>query len=325
MSPLLAQLGTNPASGFGLPPHWGWYVILYFFFGGLAAGSYFIATLLAWQGDPRDRNVVQLGYLLALPLVVVCGILLIVDLGVPLRFWHMIIRSKDVPWPLLKPWSPMSLGSWVLVIFGLFSFVAFIGALVERGRLRQPWVVSLDRRVRSLPRLLRVAWSAVGAFFGFFLAGYTGVLLTGTSIAVWHNARLLGALFLISAASTSYALLMLLLLRRGAQPSDVTVRKLGRADRYAIWMELGAIALVVILLGRVARPIVGGGFGILFWLGVVGVGLLVPLFLHRVHPQRWTDRDRAVASAACVLLGGLLLRFVVVMGPQHPEVPLWYL
>ena len=36
---LLAQLGTvNPQSGDGLAPHWGWYVILYFFLGGLAAG-----------------------------------------------------------------------------------------------------------------------------------------------------------------------------------------------------------------------------------------------------------------------------------------------
>lgn len=325
MLPILAQLGTNPSSGFGLPPHWGWYVILYFFLGGLAAGSYFIATLLAWQGDPRDEDTVRMGYLLAFPLVVACGLLLIVDLGVPTRFWHMLIRSEQVPRLMLKPWSPMSVGSWVLMIFSLFAFVSFIGALVESSRMRTPWLVSLDRRVRALPRGLKVTWGVLGAFFGFFLAGYTGVLLTGTSIAVWHNARLLGALFLASAASTSFALLMLLRLRRGAGPADITVRKLGRADRYAIWLELALIALVVVLLGGVARPIIGGGFGVLFWLGVVGVGLVVPLVLHRMHLERWSDRERAVASAACVLVGGLLLRFVVVMAPQYPEVPLWYL
>lgn len=325
MLPILAQFGTNPASGYGLPPHWGWYVILYFFLGGLAAGSYFIATMLAWQGDPRDRETVRTGYLLAFPLVVACGILLIVDLGVPLRFWHMILRSEQVPAPILKPWAPMSLGSWVLLIFGAFAFVSFLGALVESGRVRTPWLVKLDRRARAVPRGVAVVWSAVGAFFGFFLAGYTGVLLTGTSIAVWHNARLLGLLFLISAASTSYALLMLLRFRRGAGAQDVTVRKLGRADRYAIWLELVVIAIMVVLLGSLARPIIAGGFGVVFWLGVVGLGLIAPLLLHRLDVQRWSDRERALIGAVCVLAGGLLLRFVVVMGPQYPEVPLWYL
>jgi formate-dependent nitrite reductase membrane component NrfD len=325
IDPIVAQLGANPASGSGLPPHWGWYVILYFFLGGLAAGSYFIATLLAWQGDPRDRETVRLGYGLAFPLVAACGVLLIVDLGVPLRFWHMLMRSEEPPSLLLKPWSPISLGSWVLLIFGFFSFVSFLGALVESGRLRAPWLVRLDRAARSAPRSLAVIWSIFGAFFGFFLAGYTGVLVTGTSIPVWHNAQLLGALFLASAASTSYALLMLFLLRRGYGPDHVTVRKLGRADRYAILLELAFLAVMLILLGSVARPFIAGGFGVVLWLGVIGIGLIAPLWLHRLRTARWNDLERIRIAAACVLAGGLLLRFVVVMAPQYPVVPPWAL
>jgi formate-dependent nitrite reductase membrane component NrfD len=322
---LVAQLGANPQSGFALPPHWGWYVVLYFFLGGLAAGSYFIATMLDLAGDPGDRDLVRAGYLTAFPLVVICGLLLIVDLGVPLRFWHMLIASKHPPLPLIKPWSPISLGSWGLTAFGVFSFVSFIGVLVETGRLRQKGLVRLDRWARARPRPLAVLWAILGAFFGFFLAGYTGVLVGGTSLAVWHNARLLGGLFLASAASTSYALLLLIALRHGRRYGDRTVVKLERADRWAIGIELLLLVAMLIMLGALARPFITGGYGVLFWVGVVVIGLLTPLLLHRYRPRDWDDERRAVISAACVLVGGLLLRFVIVMAPQWPIVPPWYL
>ena len=323
---LLLQIAANPQSGVALPPHWGWWVILYFFFGGLAAGSYFIATMLELVGDPRDDDAVRLGYLLAFPLVVLCGLLLVVDLGVPLRFWHMLVQSERPPLPMFKSWSPISVGSWVLFIFAFFAFVSFVGVLVQEGRLRWRPLVAADRWARSRPRPFALLWGILGAFFGFFLAGYTGVLVTGTSIPFWHNARLMGALFLASAASTSYALLILLLMRRGRTHADSTVEKLARADRLAIVLEIVVLAIMLVLLGGVARPMIAGGFGVVFWLGVVIVGLLLPLAFHwsgRVGPA--SAERRATLAAACVLVGGFLLRFVVVMSPQWPSVPLWYL
>lgn len=323
---LVLQLGAvNPQSGYGGAPHWGWYVILYFFLGGLAAGSYFIATLLALVGNPRDRETVRLGYLLAFPLVVACGILLVIDLGVPLRFWHMLLQSERPPMPMFKWWSPMSLGSWGLLLFSVFAFVSFIGVLVESGRVRWSPAMRLDRWARARPRPFAVAWAVIGTCFGFFLAGYTGVLLTGTSIVVWHNARLLGAIFLASAASTSYALLILLLLRRGRSHAEPSVVRLAKADRAMLVLELLLIALMLIVLGSVARPLITGGYGVLFWLGVVVVGLLMPLMLHRAPRLRWDAHQRAVAASLCVLAGGLILRFVVVMAPQWPSVRPWAL
>jgi formate-dependent nitrite reductase membrane component NrfD len=219
----------------------------------------------------------------------------------------------------------MSVGSWVLTIFGFFAFVSFVGTMVETGRFRWEPAVRLDRWARARPRPMAVTWGVIGAFFGFFLAGYTGVLLIGTSDPLWHNSRLLGALFLVSAASTSYALLMLLLMRRGGTHEDVTIRKLERADRMAIVFELVLLALMLLLLGGLARPMIRGGFGVVFWLGVVVIGLLVPLLLHGVRRGNLTAERRAMLAAGCVLVGGLLLRFVIVMSPQWPRIPLWYL
>lgn len=321
---LLAQVAT-PVVGHGFAPHWGWYIVLYFFFGGLCAGAYFIATLLLFLGDARDRETIRLGYLISFPLLLVCAILLILDLGVPLRFWHMMLQSKNVPELMLKPWSPISLGTWILSAFGLFSFVAFLGALVESGRLRWAPLLRAADRARGLPRPLVVSWNVLGSVFGFGLAGYTGVLVTATTIPVWQNARLLGGLFLASAASASYALLMLLLLRRGRSHADPSVAKLARADRFTMVVEFVLIAGLVLTLGQASRPITTGGFGALFWLGAVGVGLVVPFLLHRTTLGGWDAHRREVIAAVCVLVGGLILRFVVVMSPQYPVVPLWAL
>ena len=304
-------------------PHWGWFIILYFFIGGLAAGLYFIGTLALLGGDTRDRPMTRFCYLAAFPLVLACGFLLTVDLGKPLRFWHMLLQSERIPLPMLKYWTPMSLGSWVLAIFAIFSGVAFLGALVDSGRLTNERAAQLVQWGRARPRPLKLAFSIVGIFFALFFGGYTGVLLVGTNVPLWHNARLLGAVFLLSAASTAYALLILVLKRRDDRESSVSLRKLEAADRWIIMLELLTIVIMLVTLGRFARPLITGGWGVLFWIGVIGIGLLFPLLLPYLRSGALTRRP--ALGATCVLAGGLLLRFVVIMAPQWPHIALWKL
>ena len=70
-------------------PDWGPYIIWYFFLGGIAAGSYAVATMIGLFGDEDDRRAVRVADYIAFPLVNVCGLLLVLDLGRPERFWHM--------------------------------------------------------------------------------------------------------------------------------------------------------------------------------------------------------------------------------------------
>lgn len=323
LSLVALQWQVNPESGFPLAPRWGWYVVLYFFIGGLTGCCYAIAALLDALGDPRDREAVRLGYTLAFPGVIVCAVLLILDLGQPERFWHMVFKSHLFPEPILKSWSPISVGSWVLSIFGLFAFLSFLHTLVQEHRLTWKLLVSASGWASRLPRPLHLVWSALGSFFGFFLAGYTGVLMIGSVQPVWHNALPLGGLFLASAASTSYALMILLLGRRGRIHSDATVAKLAAADRWAIGLEILLLLLVLVPLGALARPIITGGYGALFWIGAVLVGLVVPVAMELVGGKRAGERQRL--RAALILAGGLVLRFVIVMAPQWPAVKPWHL
>ena len=300
---------------FTLAPHWRWWIVLYFFFGGLAGGCYFLAALIDLLGRPADRPLARLGYYIAFPLVVLCGLLLIVDLNKPLRFWHMLIERNTLG-PMFKLWSPMSTGSWALLIFGLFSFGGFLTALADDERLTSPRLRRLQPRLRPLtavtpPSLLGRLFATIGGVFGFFIAGYTGVLLSVTNRPIWSDTNLLGLLFIVSAASTSAALLMLLAHRRGwTMPA---VAALHRMDTWLIVLELFVLVAVMVSLGPVLTAWLNA-WGALLLVGVIIMGLLIPLIMSwRPGMLRWSS---ITASAVLVLIGVFILRVVVVLSSE---------
>ena len=292
-----------PSTFFTEPPHWRWLIILYFFFGGLAGGCYVLASMLDLMGRPSDRPLARLGYLLAFPTVVVCGILLIADLGRPERFWHMMLQSAT--WrPMLKTYSPMSLGAWGLLVFGGFAFLSFLGALADGGRRR-------GFAFLSPPAPIGVIVSVLGGLAGFFLVSYTGVLLAVTNRPIWSDTTLLGAVFLVSSASTSIALLLLLGSSRVFLVGGL--KALQRFDMIVLGLELLTLAALVVSLGSLARVWLNA-WGALLVLGVVGIGIVVPLLLHAGAHTPVSPTARL--AAVLVLLGGFLLRVVIVLSSE---------
>lgn len=269
-------------------PGWEMMIVWYFFLGGIAGGAYFTAAVADNFGGPRDRHVARVGYLLSLPLVMACGVLLIADLGVPTRFLNMLRAFKF--------WDPMSIGAWAVGVFGMFSFVSS--------------VLSFSTSAQTEARRRKVG--LVGILFGFFLASYTGVLLSNSAQPFWSDARLMGALFLASGASTGMAAISLILYLTGASTGEGW-GKVKRADRYSMLFELVVLAIFLAFLGSAAKPLTSGHFAPLFWGGLVGLGLVVPLLLdfagHRV-------KTLAALSAVLVLAGGFVLRYVVLMSIQ---------
>jgi formate-dependent nitrite reductase membrane component NrfD len=266
-------------------PEWGMMIVLYFFLGGIAGGAYFTAAMADLVGGDRDSKVARVGYLISLPLVALCGVLLIADLGVPQRFMNMM--------RVLKFWDPMSIGAWAVGIFGIFTFVSSVLSFAT------------SRTIVSLRRAI----GFVGIFFGFFLASYTGVLLSSTALPFWSDARLMGALFLASGASTGMAAISLIMFLTGTRPGDGWTR-VKRADRYSIVFELIVLGAFIALLGSAAAPMTSGHFALLFWGVLVGLGLVVPLALDLA-----AHRMKAVGavSAVLVLTGGFVLRYVILM------------
>jgi protein NrfD len=296
-----------PSTFFTASPEWRWFIVAYFFLGGLAGGSYFLATLMDWFGTEQDRPLVRLGYLIAFPVVCVCGLVLTVDLGRPERFWHMLVQSHTLR-PMLKTFSPMSSGAWVLLLFSACAFVSFAAALAEWGAERSwpDWrILRLGSPAAPFGRLV----SGLGAILGLYLAGYTGVLLSVTNRPIWADTTLLGLTFLTSAASTSAALLILLGSWNGL--SRDRLHRLERFDRSALILEVLAIAALVTSLGRIAAVWLDG-WGILL-AGMVLGGIALPLLLD----WRPTEKRPVWIAPALVLLGGLVLRAVIILSTDR--------
>ncbi|PYO97161.1 MAG: polysulfide reductase, partial [Gemmatimonadetes bacterium] len=165
-------------------PHWTWWIILYFFVGGIAGGAALLATVLDGFGGPEDRPVVRSGYNVAAVGAILSGALLTIDLGRPLRFWHMLFQSANFPAIMFKGWSPISFGAWGLLLFGLFSVLAALGGMAEEGRLHNPALRAVGGVVRGgLAKLV----GALAGLLGVFIAGYTGVLLSVTNRPIWAD------------------------------------------------------------------------------------------------------------------------------------------
>jgi formate-dependent nitrite reductase membrane component NrfD len=267
---------------FTASPHWRWLIILYFFVGGIAGGGYFVAALLQWFGRPDDRPVIRTGYALGFWGAIISGALLTLDLGRPLRFWHMVFQSENFPSLMFKGWSPISFGAWALLLFGACAFVSWYGA-----------------KGGTIAKLI----AAVGGLLGFFVAGYTGVLLSVTNRPIWADSPWLGALFLASGASTGAAALMLFGRRRGA--SESSIRWLASFDARALIVELLILIIFIASLWPI-RQVWFGFWGFVLLIGVVWAGILWPLRLH------FTSAGTGFRNpAVMVLLGGFLLRVVV--------------
>jgi formate-dependent nitrite reductase membrane component NrfD len=299
-------MSTFPSSTFfSAPPDWGWLIVFYFFFGGLAGGCYFLAVLIDLFGRPEDRPLARLGYYVAFPCVVISGLLLTLDLTRPLRFWHMLIESNTFQ-PMFKPWSPMSVGSWALFIFGIFSLISFLAALAEDNRLNWP----AGSKFRP-PSVLSKVVAVIGGLVGFYVAGYTGVLLAVTNRPIWSDTPLLGMLFVVSAASISAALMILLAHRSGWKMAGVAA--LHRLDAWVLALEFLVLIAVMISLGPVFRAWVSA-WGLLLFLGVIVLGMLIPLALH--WRRQWLGDRNLTTAAALVLVGGFILRMVIVFSAQ---------
>jgi formate-dependent nitrite reductase membrane component NrfD len=304
-------------------PVWGWWIILYFFLGGIAAGAYFMATLIELLGSEADRQLSRVGYLIAFPLIALCGLFLILDLHRPERFWHMLFRSEVVDeafregWPfsahswslilhapLMKYWSPMSVGSWALSVLGLCSFLSFLGSLWPEGRLA---------------RVLHNGWfgrtfAVIGCVMGFFIAAYTGALLTATNQPIWSESVWVAPLFLTSAASTGIATMILVAHWRGVT-APTAVEHLERADLWALGLELAVFAVFLASLGGYLAALLHTASGFLFVAGTLILGLLLPLAIHlRIGLK---VRRAELAAAILALVGGFLLRYGLLTAPPQ--------
>ncbi|MBI4587434.1 MAG: polysulfide reductase NrfD [Candidatus Rokubacteria bacterium] len=296
---------------------WPLLIDLYFFLAGLAGGAFVIATIAHLVGGPRTREVVRVGYYLSLLALIPCPILLVVDLGIPSRFLNMLISLKPDPaigaaainiGPFhIKPFSPMNMGAWALLGFGVLAFLAALSVFLEDAR-----------RGRDLSAF-RTTVGVIGGFFGFFLAAYPGVLLGATARPLFQNASFLGALFLAVGASTGAAAIALILSFRG-QEAGSTLGRLRQIIIPVLLLQAVTLALFLVKVGMSGGEgaaqslalLLSGPYSLIFWVGAVAVGLVVPFVLQFASRQP----GLVAISAVLILVGGFLVKYVIIAAGQ---------
>lgn len=316
--------------------NWGLPVVGYLFLAGVGAGALTVSSSVLLRGGGggfggEHFKIARYGALIAPPLLMIGTFLIVFELGSFQAGFEHGEFGKFFRWInlfLTINLSPMSIGSWLLA----FSILASLGYaytfLVKRDET--------DKRTESLRRAL--AWIAVP--LGIGVALYTGVLLGAMPARPFWNSPVLAFLFLMSSLSTGVAAILLLRAilngKSYASASGGQVDKgtylLAASDTLLIGLEVLAIFLFIMFaqltIGNPARAMAvimpGGALAGLFWGGVVLVGLIVPVLvelkyviptlLH--HRQFAMPRSMEIVVCLIVLIGGFVLRYVVVVAGQ---------
>lgn len=269
-------------------PFENWVVGGYVFIAGLAGAAQLLSTLADLGGGERAQGLVRRGRFLSLLGPVIGAPLLIYDLHTPKRFYNML--------RIFRRTSPMSIGTWVLMSFSLFSFLtAGLQAVLDLlGPRRGSWL-------RRAARATQVPAAIAGAGLGT----YTAALLSATSTPLWAAAPKALAVRFGSSSIASGAAALSLVGRRSRQHG--LARDLDKLASLALAIELGATVAANrtydakgISAAKDAAPVTRA---------VATAGTVAPLGLHAVS-LLLGRRESAVADLAslAILAGSLCLR-----------------
>jgi protein NrfD len=261
---------------------WQYLIVSYLFLGGLSAGLYFVSSLVELfrrADQPAEREIARYGALLApWPVMLGCA-LLVFDLGNWSRCYKLFLHFR---WE-----SPMSIGSWLLMLFIAVSLVAAYGWVPANQRdaffamfpPRLRFFRFLNRDLSQWRRPLAIA----GLPISVGVAIYTGVLLGAVQSRPFWNTNLVAQLFLFSALSSGCALLLIVLAVTQRRFEMFEFRLLYLFDIGCLTLEFFIVVpyllhgeLSVLAVRESLKLILGGPFTVLFWVFFVGLGLVLP-------------------------------------------------
>jgi formate-dependent nitrite reductase membrane component NrfD len=312
---------------------WNAPIYVYLWLAGMAGGSYFAAFLVERFGGSQNRGLSRLATHMGVFPAVAGVLLLVVDLGSPIEFWHLMTQ--------FRPYSAMSMGTWILL--------AWVCIAILMSVLYWSEYHASDARIRLMQKVsLGLGW--IELVLSVLLIAYTGVLLASSNRALWASSVLLPPLFVASAISTGIAILVTYVLvvaqmtvtHRAEYKLPIkqltgstewlvpmrTIARLWESEAIIIMFELIILIGLITWLG--ASPLDGarealnqiafGPLAIPFWIGVVLLASIIPLILDMLSPGKELETKgvfRAVlTSSSCVLAGALFLRAVIVIGGQ---------
>ncbi|MCL2896348.1 cytochrome c nitrite reductase subunit NrfD [Brenneria tiliae] len=304
---------------------WDWPIAIYLLLVGISAGMVSLSILIKYYVPAEyngGNNIIKSTAIVA-PLAVIIGLLILIfHLTRPLTFWYLMV--------FYSPTSIMSLG---VMLFQVYFVVI---ALWIINLYREPLLRLIESKIRR-PALTALAQKVTGAIAGkagliektllvlaVLLGCYTGFLLSALKSFPLLNNPVLPVLFLASGTTSGIAVAMLAnAISRSASGNTATMHFIHKIENPVIYAEvflLFAFFIGLILGGGqktvAAHTALTGFWGGVFWIGIIGLGIAVPLIASFMRKNREPGRGSLAAMAALSLLGVFLLRMFVLYAGQ---------
>jgi Ni/Fe-hydrogenase subunit HybB-like protein len=205
---------------------WGFYIGNFTFLVGVAAAAVVLvipAYIYNWK---PIREIVIYGELLAISAIAMCLMFVMVDIGRPDRFWHLI-----PPFGYLN--FPRSVLAWDVMVLNLYFVVNFVVAthILYRAFHGKHYIKKL-----VVPLVLLSVPMAVG------IHTVTAFLYNGLAARPYWNSSILAPQFLASAFCSGPAILLVVLqlLRRFTrfEIQDAAISKIAELMAYAMFLNL---------------------------------------------------------------------------------------
>ncbi|EHI0870553.1 ammonia-forming cytochrome c nitrite reductase subunit c552 [Escherichia coli] len=220
--------------------------------------------------------------------------------------------------------------AFAVMLFQLYMvvLVLWLAKIFEHDllALQQRWLPKLGivQKVLSLLTPVHRGLETLMLVLAVLLGAYTGFLLSALKSYPFLNNPILPVLFLFSGISSGAAVaLIAMAIRQRSNPHSTEAHFVHRMEIPVVWGEIFLLVafFVGLALGddgkvRALVAALGGGFWTWwFWLGVAGLGLIVPMLL-----KPWVNRSSGIPAvlAACgaSLVGVLMLRFFILYAGQ---------
>lgn len=288
---------------------WGLPVAIDLFAAGMGAAAFLVAVMADLAGSKKFTSIRLTGAIIA-PWPAILGVLLlVVDLGRPLRFWEMILKRGEglsiaPPYLMFNPGSAMSWGTWILTLFVIISLIYLIVSIIA---IPFSWGEVATKTI-----------GIIGIPFALLVTTYTGVLISATSNALWSN-YLLPLVFVSSAVVTGISAIVCIL-------AILKMLKLLEEDFIPGLEKLNGVMILVLLCSLVLFIVLGimqpqmlaliasAKLGILFWLFSIILGIVIPLIFS--FKKEGNPAGTSFIISLLILLGGFFLRYVILMAGQ---------
>lgn len=297
---------------------WDSSIAIYLFLLGVASGSSLLALIYKYTRKlekPSENWIIRAAAVLS-PVSVIIGLtLLIFHLARPWTFWFLMFNYQFD--------SVMSMG---VAMFQIYMALAFLWIAV----IFRDWVADLIKRyipalgfvvnLIDIAAKFSVVIEVLFFIFNILLGVYTGFLLSDLISYPMLNNAVLPYLFLASGTSSGIAAVMLVVLLVGKlKANSDEVHFLHKVELPTAIAEAVLLFAFFALLYSIggdsalsADNALSGFWGSVFWIGVVGLGLIIPQIVGRFAH----GKGALLFVSLSVLVGVLCLRYFILYAGQ---------